>query len=105
MSKAGNNERLMKVIVSPIRTEKSHRLADSSRQITFKVLPGASKSEIRQAIKLLFEVDVISVQVLNCRGKAVRFGQGYGSQKNWKKAYVTLAEGQDIDFASGEPTA
>ena len=101
MSKAGNNERLMKVIVSPIRTEKSHRLADSNRQITFKVLPTATKSEIKQSIKLLFDVDVTCVQVLNCRGKSVRFGQSNGNHKNWKKAYVKLKEGHDIDFSGG----
>lgn len=97
-----NQERLMKVLLAPVRTEKSHRLADEARQITFKVLPDATKTEIRKAVKLMFDVDVTEVRTVNCRGKRARFGKSHGWHNDWKKAYVTLAEGQDIDFATSE---
>jgi len=97
-----NQERLMKVLLSPVVSEKSSRLADASRQYVFKVLPGASKPEIRKAVELMFEVKVTGVQVSNVRGKAKRFGQSMGKRADWKKAYVTLAEGHDIDFMGAE---
>lgn len=93
-----NQERLMKVLLAPVVSEKSSRLADASRQFVFKVLPCASKPEIRQAVELMFDVKVKGVQVSNMRGKTRRFGQTMGRRVNWKKAYVTLAEGHDIDF-------
>jgi len=92
----------MKVLLSPVVSEKSSRLADASRQYVFKVLPGASKPEIRKAVELMFEVKVTGVQVSNVRGKAKRFGQSMGKRADWKKAYVTLAEGHDIDFMGAE---
>ena len=97
-----NQERLMKVLLSPVVSEKSSRLADANRQFVFKVLPGASKPEIRKAVELMFEVKVTGVQVSNVRGKAKRFGQSMGKRADWKKAYVTLAEGHDIDFMGAE---
>lgn len=97
-----NQERLMKVLLSPVVSEKSSRLADASRQYVFKVLPGASKPEIRKAVELMFEVKVTGVQVSNVRGKTKRFGQSMGKRADWKKAYVTLAEGHDIDFMGAE---
>jgi large subunit ribosomal protein L23 len=93
-----NQERLMKVLLAPVVSEKSSRVADASRQFVFKVLPCASKPEIRQAVELMFDVKVKGVQVSNMRGKTRRFGQTMGKRVNWKKAYVTLAEGHDIDF-------
>ncbi len=93
-----NQERLMKVLLAPVVSEKSSRVADASRQFVFKVLPCASKPEIRQAVELMFDVKVKGVQVSNMRGKTRRFGQTMGRRVNWKKAYVTLAEGHDIDF-------
>ena len=93
-----NRERLMKVLLAPVVSEKSSRVADASRQFVFKVLPCASKPEIRQAVELMFDVKVKGVQVSNMRGKTRRFGQTMGKRVNWKKAYVTLAEGHDIDF-------
>jgi len=89
-------------LLSPVVSEKSSRLADASRQYVFKVLPGASKPEIRKAVELMFEVKVTGVQVSNVRGKAKRFGQSMGKRADWKKAYVTLAEGHDIDFMGAE---
>jgi large subunit ribosomal protein L23 len=97
-----NQERLMKVLLSPVVSEKSSRVADANRQFVFKVLPGASKPEIRNAVELMFDVKVKGVQVANVQGKAKRFGQTMGRRVNWKKAYVTLAEGHDIDFMGKE---
>lgn len=97
-----SQERLMKVLLAPLVSEKTARLADESRQYAFKVLPDATKPEIRQAVEKLFEVQVTSVQVAKVKGKVKRFGQIMGKRSDWKKAYVTLAEGQDIDFMGAE---
>jgi large subunit ribosomal protein L23 len=93
-----NQERLMKVLVAPLISEKSARLADANNQVGFRVLCDASKPEIRAAVEKLFNVTVTNVQVANMKGKVKRFGQITGKRSDWKKAYVTLAEGQDIDF-------
>ncbi len=97
-----NEERLTKILLAPMRTEKTHRIADKSNQIAFKVLTTATKREIRKAVEKLFKVTVTNVQVINVRGKYMRHGQLDGYTKDWKKAYVRLAPGQDIDFAVGE---
>ena len=97
-----NREQLMKVLLAPIVSEKSTRLADASRQFVFKVLPGASKPDIRKAVELMFDVKVDSVQISNVRGKIKRHGATIGRRADWKKAYVTLAEGHDIDFMGAE---
>ena len=97
-----NQERLMKVLLAPIVSEKSTRLADANRQFVFKVLPNASKPEVRKAVELMFDVKVTGVQIANVRGKTKRFGQMEGKRGDWKKAYVTLAEGHDIDFMGVE---
>ena len=97
-----NQERLMKVLLSPVVSEKSSRVADANRQFVFKVLPGASKPEIRDAVELMFDVKVKGVQVANVRGKTKRFGQTMGRRVNWKKAYVRLAAGHEINFAATE---
>jgi large subunit ribosomal protein L23 len=68
----------------------------------FRVVPDASKLEIRKAVESLFDVKVTAVQVANVKGKVKRFGQTTGRRSNWKKAYVTLAEGSDIDFMGAE---
>ena len=97
-----NQERLMKVLLAPIVSEKSTRLADANRQFVFKVLPNASKPEVRKAVELMFDVKVENVQIANVGGKTKRFGQSMGKRADWKKAYVTLAEGHDIDFMGVE---
>ena len=97
-----NQERLMKVLLAPIVSEKSTRLADAHRQFAFKVQPSASKPEVRKAVELMFDVKVTGVQIANVRGKSKRFGQTQGKRADWKKAYVTLAEGHDIDFMGAE---
>ena len=97
-----NKERLMSVLLSPVVSEKAARAGDTGNQFVFKVVPSATKPEIRQAVEMLFEVKVDNVQVLNQRGKMKRFGQANGKRSNWKKAYVTLAEGHEIDFMQGD---
>ena len=94
-----NNERLMLVLIGPHVSEKSARLADSSRQVVFKVRRDATKTEIRAAVEKMFSVKVEGVTVARMHGKLKRFGQSIGHRQDWKKAYVTLAQGHDIDFA------
>jgi large subunit ribosomal protein L23 len=94
-----SKERILQVLLAPHISEKASLVADSSGQQVFKVLPGAKKSEIKQAVEELFEVKVTQVRVMNIKGKTKRFGQKTGKRSDWRKAYVTLAEGQDIDFA------
>ena len=97
-----NDERLMKVLVSPHISEKSTNVADAHNQVVFRVLPDAKKPEIKKAVEKLFNVNVVGVQVANCKGKRKGFGRVSGKRADWKKAYVRLAEGQDIDFLGGE---
>lgn len=97
-----SQERLMKVLLAPHVSEKTTRAADEANQVVFRVVPDATKTEIKKAVELLFDVNVTAVQVSNMKGKLKRFGQSIGRRKSWKKAYVTLAEGQDIDFMGGE---
>jgi len=97
-----NQDRLMKVLFSPVVSEKSTRVADAHRQFVFKVDKTASKPEVRKAVELMFDVKVDNVQVSNMRGKTKRHGKSSGKRSDWKKAYVTLAEGHDIDFMGAE---
>lgn len=90
--------RRFKIIERPHLSEKSTMLADKHRQFVFKVLKSANKSEIKQAIECLFKVKVNAVQLLNVKAKSRRFKQIEGQLKGWKKAYVSLKEGYDIDF-------
>jgi large subunit ribosomal protein L23 len=91
-------ERVHQVIVAPVVSEKSSRVAEKANQTVFKVLRDATKPEIKYAVETLFGVKVTSVQTLNVLGKNKRFGQTLGRRSDWKKAYVTLAEGQQIDL-------
>jgi large subunit ribosomal protein L23 len=100
--KALNQERLMTVLIGPHVSEKASIVAEKNNQICFKVRRDATKKEIAQAVAMMFEVKVENVQVSNVRGKVKRFGQVFGKRADWKKAYVTLAEGQDIDFLGAE---
>jgi large subunit ribosomal protein L23 len=93
-----NQERLHQMIRRPVISEKSTIAADSMHQVIFEVLNDATKSEIKEAVEALFDVTVQRVRVVNVRGKIKRFGRTPGKRKNWKKAYVRLAEGDDIDF-------
>ncbi|MCK5324896.1 MAG: 50S ribosomal protein L23 [Woeseiaceae bacterium] len=101
MSTAAHQERLMTVIRGPHLSEKSH-IAAEHNQVVLKVRTDATKAEIRQAVELLFEVEVDDVTVVNVKGKAKRFGATKGQRSSWKKAYVKLAEGSQLDFLGGE---
>ena len=93
-----NVERLHQVLRRPIVSEKSTNAAESGQQVVFEVLTDATKNEIKTAVESLFDVSVEGVQVINVRGKVKRFGKTPGKRTNWKKAYVRLADGDDIDF-------
>lgn len=97
-----NQERLLQVILAPQITEKATRVADKHQQIAFKVRTDASKPEIKAAVELVFKVEVAGVTVANVKGKAKRSGRIMGRRKDWKKAYVSLKPGQEINFAAGE---
>ncbi|MGC1854872.1 MAG: 50S ribosomal protein L23 [Candidatus Aquirickettsiella sp.] len=90
--------RRFKIIERPHLSEKSTMLADKHRQFVFKVSKNANKSEIKQAVESLFKVKVNTVQLLNVKAKRRRFKQVEGQLKGWKKAYVSLKAGHDIDF-------
>ncbi len=95
-------EKLMSVLIGPHLSEKSSGLAERLKQFVFKVRRDADKPAIKKAVELMFSVEVTAVQVVNCMGKAKRFGRSPGRRQDWKKAYVTLVEGQDIDFVGAE---
>jgi large subunit ribosomal protein L23 len=97
-----NDERLMKVLLAPHVSEKSTSVAERNRQFVFKVVRDATKPEIRRAVEKMFDVKVDGVQILNVKGKNKRFGALRGRRSDWKKAYVTLKEGYDIEFLGGE---
>ena len=96
------SEKLFMVIQEPYISEKSTIMADKFKQFTFKVLKSASKIEIKEAVENLFAVKVAYVSVLNVKGKIKQFRQKLGKRKDWKKAYVILHEGYDINFANIE---
>ena len=102
MSATASQERLMQIIIGPHVSEKSTAAAQGSSQVVLRVRPDATKPEIRKAVELLFEVKVDSVSVVRTRGKSKRFGTRRGQQSAWKKAYVRLAPGQDLDFIGAE---
>lgn len=97
-----NQERLLKVLLAPHLSEKSSVIADANNQYVFRVVTDASKPEIKAAIEHLFNVSVDAVRVSTVKGKVKRFGQRMGQRGDWKKAYVTLKEGQEISFMGGE---
>ena len=95
-------ERLMQVILAPVISEKSTFVADKNEQVIFRVAQDATKPEIKAAVEFMFKVQVESVKVANVKGKEKRFGRFTGRRNHWKKAYVCLAAGQEINFAEGE---
>ena len=97
-----NQNRLFQVILAPQITEKATYVADKHQQIAFKVRTDATKHEIKAAVELVFKVEVDGVAVLNVKGKTKRAGRVMGRRKDWKKAYVSLKPGQEINFAAGE---
>ena len=101
MSVAAHQERLMTVIRGPHVSEKSHMVAEKN-QVVFKVRVDATKAEIKQAVELLFEVEVSDVNVIKHHGKIKKHGRSSGRRASWKKAYVQLAEGSTLDFLSAD---
>lgn len=101
-AKTYSPERLMTLVLAPVVSEKSTMVADRDRQYAFRVASDATKPEIKAAIELLFKTKVASVTVSNVKGKEKRFGRLMGRRRNWKKAYVCLAAGQEINFAATE---
>jgi large subunit ribosomal protein L23 len=93
-------DRLMTVVLAPVVSEKSTLVADKNRQYVFRVADDATKPQIKAAIELMFKTKVHGVTVLNVKGKERRFGRVIGRKRGWKKAYVRLAEGQEINFAA-----
>ena len=96
-----NQERLMQVLVAPQISEKATYVAEKHEQVIFRVASDATKPEIKAAVELLFKVNVESVQVANVKGKVKRFKGSVGRRKGWKKAYVCLKAGQEINFVDG----
>jgi len=94
-----SQERLFKVLLGPVVSEKSTMLADKHSQIAFRVMPDATKQEVKSAVELLFKVQVDKVSILNTRGKHKRFGRFMGRRSDQRKAYVSLKPGQEINFA------
>ncbi|MDR3055008.1 MAG: 50S ribosomal protein L23 [Zoogloeaceae bacterium] len=98
---SANQERLLQVLLAPQISEKATYIADKRNQVVFRVAADAAKPEIKAAVELLFKVEVESVQVLNVKGKVKRFRQKMGQRKGWKKAFVSLKAGQEINFVEG----
>ena len=96
-----NQQRLMQVLLAPQVSEKATYVADKNEQVVFRVASDATKPEDKAAVELLFKVSVESVQIANVKGKQKKFGRYMGSRKNWKKAYVSLKAGQEINFVDG----
>ena len=95
-----NPERLMTVLLAPVVSEKGTFIADKDEQVVFRVMQNATKPEVKAAVELMFKVDVEGVQIANVKGKKKRFGTHGGRRRNWKKAYVSLKPGQEINFAA-----
>jgi large subunit ribosomal protein L23 len=96
-----NQERLMQVLLAPQISEKATFVADKYQQVIFRVASNATKPEVKGAVELLFKVAVESVQIANVKGKKKKFGRVMGRRSNWKKAYVCLQPGQEINFVDG----
>jgi large subunit ribosomal protein L23 len=94
-----NPERLMTLILAPVISEKGTAIAEKHNQTIFRVAPDATKPEIKEAVEFMFNVEVENVTVVNVGGKLKRAGRFVGRRRDWKKAYVTLKAGQEINFA------
>ena len=92
-------ERLLTLLLAPTVSEKATQIADQHAQVVFRVMQDATKPEVKAAVELLFKVDVEAVRIANVKGKAKRFGAYSGRRRHWKKAYVSLKPGQEINFA------
>ena len=92
-------QELVRILLAPVISEKSTLLSEQEKKFVFKVKKNSSKKNIKQAVELMFEVEVDYVHVLNVKGKTKRFGRFIGSRSDWKKAYVKLKPGFNIDLA------
>ena len=92
------NSQTLNAILAPQITEKATFIADKYNQVAFKVRKNATKDQVKQAIELMFKVEVTAVNLLNMKGKTKRRGNNYGKRADWKKAYVSLKPGQEINF-------
>jgi large subunit ribosomal protein L23 len=104
-AKIRNRERLMQIISSPVISEKSTFVGEKQNQVIFRVVPDATKPEIKAAVELMWadkKIEVTGVKVLNVPGKNKRFGRFIGKRSGWKKAYVSIKAGQELTFAAGE---
>jgi large subunit ribosomal protein L23 len=101
-SRAFSKERLMNVLLAPQISEKATYVAEKNEQVIFRVATDATKPEIKAAVEMMFKVNVDSVQVACVKGKVKRSGRVLGRRNDWKKAYVCLAAGQEINFAASE---
>ena len=99
-----NTQRLTNILVSPRISEKATTRADLDNQHVFSVLKDATKPEVKKAVELMFDVKVRSVRLMNVQGKLTRVGRTFGKRKDWKKAYVRLQEGFDINYGEEETT-
>nr|WP_269807840.1 50S ribosomal protein L23 [Sideroxyarcus emersonii] len=97
-----NEERLLNILLAPQISEKATFVAEKNEQVIFRVASDATKPEVKAAVEKLFNVTVDSVQIANVKGKQKRFGRYIGRRQDWKKAYVSLAAGQEINFAASE---
>ncbi|WP_211236870.1 50S ribosomal protein L23 [Chitinimonas koreensis] len=97
-----NQDRLLQVLLAPVISEKSTFVADKYEQVVFRVVSDATKPEIKAAVELLFKVQVESVQITNVKPKQKRIGRSTGWRKGWKKAYVALKPGQEIDLQAAQ---
>ena len=97
-----NTQRLTNIIVSPRISEKATMRADIDNQHVFSVLKDATKPEVKKAVELMFDVKVKSVRLMNVQGKLTRVGRTFGKRKDWKKAYVRLQDGFDINYGEEE---
>ncbi len=97
-----NQERVFQVLLGPHVSEKAAIVADLNNQYVFRVAIDATKREVRTAVEQLFKVNVDDVQTLKVKGKVKRNRYGFSTKPTWKKAYVRLEQGQEIDFASAE---
>lgn len=98
-----SDERIMEIILAPQISEKATFLAEKANQIVFYVARDASKSEIKIAVEQIWksqDVKVKNVQTINVKGKKKRFGRYEGKKSDWKKAFVSLADGREIDFTN-----
>ncbi|AOZ51450.1 50S ribosomal protein L23 [Chromobacterium vaccinii] len=100
-----NQERLLQVILAPIVSEKSTMIAEKNQQVAFRVATNATKPEIKAAVEMLFNVKVDGVSTVNVKGKVKRFGRSTGRRSDWKKAYVSLVEGQELDLTASPAAA